>query len=364
MQKRKLYETSVYKHPKEFPPDVADLFHSNLVIGFENSPAWLGNLIDTVYPNDPGVSIFVLRKNGSAVASLPLRITKTRFGEKVDSLSNYYTALYAPITLKHTDAADMTALIKAVRISHPHLTRIRLSPMDPAAPGFGLLWEAFRVNGWVPTKFFCFGNWFLPVAQPWRDYLANRDGAVRNTIRRMGKKFTGEGGTIELTQDDTQLARSLAAYQQVYAASWKPPEAYDRFIPGLIRTCSANGWLRLGIAWLHGKPIAAQLWIVCAGKANIFKLAYDQEFKAFAPGTLLTAALMEQVLQYDQVAEVDYLMGDDAYKQQWMHQRRERWGLTAYNPKSLAGVLDLGKETIARTIKAMMKPFFKPRPSV
>jgi hypothetical protein len=51
---------------------------------------------------------------------------------------------------------------------------------------------------------------------------------------------------------------------------------------------------------------------VRAGRAEIFKVAYDEAHKALSPGTLVTALVMEHVLEVDRVREVDYLTGDDA----------------------------------------------------
>ena len=68
---------------------------------------------------------------------------------------------------------------------------------------------------------------------------------------------------------------------------------------------------------------------------------------------VLTSALMQHAIEKDTVKEVDYLIGDDPYKQSWMNQRRERWGLIAYNPRSIAGLVGSGREFIARYIKSM-----------
>jgi CelD/BcsL family acetyltransferase involved in cellulose biosynthesis len=55
-------------------------------------------------------------------------------------------------------------------------------------------------------------------------------------------------------------------------------------------------------------------------------MAYDEAFAEYAPGTLLTSHLMEYVIDQDHVTEVDYLIGDDAYKKDWMSCRRGALG--------------------------------------
>jgi hypothetical protein len=225
--------------------------------------------------------------------------------------------------------------------------------MDPSAPSYRLMLEGMRMAGWQPFQFFAFGNWYLPVRASWTAYLAQRDGILRSTIKRMSKKFGAGGGMLEIVTDGADMARAIDAYQTVYATSWKKPEPYPEFMPGLARTCAGLGYLRLGLAWLNGRPIAAQLWIVSHGRAEIYKVAYDEGFKAYAPGTLLTALLMEHVIEIDRVSEVDYLIGDDPYKKSWMSHRRERWGVIAYNPRSLGGLAGWGRESLGRLVKSI-----------
>ena len=90
---------------------------------------------------------------------------------------------------------------------------------------------------------------------------------------------------------------------------------------------------------MDGRPVAAQVWIVSNGVASIYKLAYDQRYSNLSIGSILTARLMEHVIDVDRVGEVDFLTGDDAYKQDWMSGRRERRGIIAFNPRTLQGTL-------------------------
>ena len=150
------------------------------------------------------------------------------------------------------------------------------------------------------------------------------------------------------------IERDIDSYQEVYEASWKTHEPYADFVPSLIRRLADIGMLRLGIARLQGKPIAAQLWIVGEGKASIYKVAYHEEFSAYSPGTVLTSYLMQYVVEQDQVNEVDFLIGDDEYKRIWMSDRRERWGVVAYNPRTFIGLALLAKEILGRLFKSPM----------
>lgn len=340
-------------HPDELPPDVKLLFAEAEKASVEFGISWYTNLVNAVYAGDDGVRFFILRRADEPIAVLPVRVVKNGSSARVESLSNYYSAIYAPVLAPNIQAIDLVPLISAIRNAHTSVSSIRFAPMDPESEGYQLLFKALKLVAMKPFEFFCFGNWFLTVDTNWSHYWGGRNGSLRNTIKRTGKRFFANGGTLEVVSGCGELERGLNAYEKVYAASWKGAEPFVDFIPGLVRTCAANGWLRLGVAWLKDEPIAAQIWIVADGKASIFKLAYHEAYKAYAPGTLLTAMLMQQAIEKDLVTEVDYLIGDDFYKKSWMSGRRERWGLIAYNLKSIAGIVGLCLEMAGRSFKAL-----------
>ena len=47
----------------------------------------------------------------------------------------------------------------------------------------------------------------------------------------------------------------------------------------------------------------------------------------YSPGTILTQYLMRYVIDTDKVAEIDFLTGNEHYKQDWMTVRREHLGI-------------------------------------
>jgi CelD/BcsL family acetyltransferase involved in cellulose biosynthesis len=185
---------------------------------------------------------------------------------------------------------------------------------------------------------------------------------LKNTLNRKRRKLEKTGrAKIEIVTGGQQLDTAIDAYMKVYLSSWKQPEPYPQFVPGLIRACAAMGALRLGIIYVDSEPAAAQLWIVHHGNALIYKLAYDERFADLSVGTILSATLFQHALDVDKVTEVDYLSGDDAYKKDWMSERRERWGILALNPRTPRGVLAIARHVGGRAIKraavSLARPF-------
>ena len=338
---------------RDLSPAAVTLFDDRARQGVESSVAWFDNLQQTVFTNDTGVRYYVAEIDGSPSAIMPVRLIRRGLIRQIESLANYYTSLYSPILAPGGTALDLVPLLEAADRDHGRAHVMRFSPMDPHSPDYEALLVALRRTRWIPFRFFCFGNWYLKVENSWSEYLRDREGALRSTIKRMNRKFAAEGGTLEIVTDPESAEPAIQAFNDVYALSWKSPEPYPEFIPGLIRGLAKKGQLRLGIARLAGRPIAAQLWFVSHGKASIFKLAFDPACAAFSPGTLLTAHLMEHVIDHANVKEIDFLIGDDEYKKLWMSHRRERWGIVAYNPRTVIGLALLIREAAGRALRWM-----------
>lgn len=344
-----------FSHPDALPADARQFMARTETRNIEFGVDWYRNLVETVYSEHDAIRLYVLRQDGKVGAVLPLRAERARAGWRIHSLSNFYTTLYEPALAPGLRGADLLPLLAALRAEFPRIAALTLAPMAPESQAHQALLEALRLDRFAAFEFFAFGNWYQPVRSDWPAYLAAREGSLRSTIKRMDKKFAAAGGVLEVVTQPEDMAGAIAAYEQVYAASWKKPEPFPRFMPGLLQTCAEKGMLRLGLARLDGRAVAAQVWIVGHGRAAIYKLAYDEQFKAYAPGTLITAMLMRHVIETDRVAEIDYLMGDDPYKKSWMGERRERWGIVAYNLRTASGLAGLARELLGRATRSLRR---------
>ena len=361
-------DEAVCEHPKQLPaegapgltvsvydtvqalPQAAQALLSQTACRFgpEASADWLELQLRHIFRPPARGRLFVLWRGDHALAVLPMGVSSAA-ARTVVSLGNFYTAINPPALAGGVQAEALAVLIRALRQVWPRASRLDFGPMDPHSPEFDLLRRALRHAGLVPFPYFRFAHWTLPSAGlDYARYFASRDGATRHTVQRRGRRFERQGGRLAIITHGEALEAGLTAYEQVYARSWKPAEPYPAFIRDLVRRCAAHGWLRLGVAWLGDTPVAAQIWIVAHGRAAIFKLAHDEQHKALSAGSLLTSALMRQVLDVDRVHEVDYLIGDDAYKRRWMTQRDERWGLVAYDPRTIRGAAGLLWQTLSR----------------
>ncbi|MDR0578904.1 MAG: GNAT family N-acetyltransferase [Candidatus Accumulibacter sp.] len=317
----------------------------------EARPEWFELLRRSVFAGDPGVRYHYLADGGRVTALLPVRLAGG-IVRKVEALSNYYTSLYAPLLADEADAAALRRLLERAAAERGGVHVMRFAPMDRDARIFRELQDQLRAIGWKPFRFFCFGNWYLKVERDWEHYLGQRSANQRGQIKRKTRRFSEAGGLMEVIAEARRAGEALAAFQEVYSASWKTPEPHPEFIPALVRHLAARGALRMGVARLNGQAVAAQLWFVTGKKACIYKVAYHEAFASHSLGYILTAHLLRHVIEQDRVAEVDFLIGDEEYKKTWMSDRRERWGIIAYNPRTLPGAALALREIAARGLRS------------
>jgi hypothetical protein len=344
------------------PATCARLMESSASLQFDQSLEWYATLAVHGLEGNQRVRIYVvLDAADEALALLPMRhsVASAWLAERpLQALATYYTSLYAPIVAPQADAAAVLgALAAALRADRGDWDLLDFAPLDEHAPLTLALEQQLQRVGLSVQRYFRFGNWYLPTQQcSFAEYFASRPSQLRNTVTRKGKKLRAQADVrIEVVSELAALEPHLAAYQQVYSASWKVPEPFVSFVPQMARALAQRGWLRLGLVYLGAVPIAAQLWFVKSGAAYIFKLAYDEQHQSLSAGSVLTATLMAHVMDVDQVQVVDYLTGDDGYKKDWMAERRERIGLRVYNSRSLRGALGAARSYAAPRLKRLLR---------
>ena len=229
------------------------------------------------------------------------------------------------------------------RILRKRLSRLEIAPVA----GPRALALAFRRAGWIVFLEHATISWQAETAgKDFAAYWAARPGKLRSTAQRKAK---AAGLEIELHRVFDPAAWS--AYEEVYAASWKPEEGAPAFLRAFAEQEGEAGRLRLGIARKDGRPLAAQLWTVDGGTAWIHKLAYREDSKSLSPGTVLSMAMFRAALDEDRVERIDYGTGDDAYKRDWMDERRILWRLEAFNPMSPAGLAGAARAGLSALVR-------------
>ena len=335
-----------FSSPDALPADAEDLFTASH--GLFASRSWWRTVLACGMPPGTQACFLLARIAGRPAALLPLRQDKAQ--GSFSGLTTPYTCVFAPPVAADVPPSDLTAIFAAFAgfCRAGATTRFDSLPEDWAAlPAFE---QGARTAGLSVVRFAHFGNWHESVGgMGWGDYLAARPGALRETIRRkLRRADRRRDAGFDVVTGPPDLEAGIDAFEHVYARSWKQAEPFPRFNAGLMRETAAAGLLRLGIWSIAGVAVAAQFWFVEAGRATVLKLAHDEAFQANSPGTVLTALMLRRFLDEEHITAIDFGRGDDAYKQGWARERRQRIGVVLVDPHRPAGLGFLARHALGR----------------
>ena len=295
---------------------------------------WLYDRIDwfrlTVTHIAPAARLAILRvRQREAAAWLFLVETGRRAAAP---LASWYTLRFAPILAGRDSATLLPALLDAAA---SRFDTIALHPL--ATPLSGAGWRGYSDRAST--------NWTIDLPLPdFKSYWAARPKQVRNTVARRSRSHPLE---IRIHRDvDADVWR---AYEDIYAASWKPAEGSLPFLRALAKQEAAAGTLRLGLGHdAAGRAVAAQFWLVENGVATIHKLAHREDAKAGSPGSLLSQAMFRSAIDEDRGRRIDFGLGNEPYKADWVDTPRSVWRTDLYRPTRLRGLVGIAQETAAR----------------
>ena len=314
----------IYNQWNQLPASADLLFAQAEQESLFNSRNWLENLTFNALAEDQALMLACVIENDQMLAIVPM-IQHAQ--GSVSSLSNHFTSQYSLIMAKvgHQDAVLKCLVDGFSRLPYQP---VRFDPYDSSDDYLCRLFQMMVNSGFNGHSYFRFHNWSHEVnGQSFEEYMAERPANLRNTITRKQRKLEREHNVDIRLYQDSNIDQAINDYQFVYQRSWKANEFYFDFTPNLVRQFSQCGWCRLAVLYIDEQPAAAQIWFVAHGKANIFRLVYDENWKQYSPGSVLTKYLMRHVIDNDKVLMIDFLTGNERYKQDWMSVKKERLGI-------------------------------------
>jgi hypothetical protein len=295
--------------------------------------------LTVAHARPPGAPLILRARQGDASAWLFLAVE----GAITRALSSWYTLHYGAILTAEAPITHKLTLALARALKRRRIATVELYPL---AAGDLLPW-AFRRAGWITRHQRAGVNWITNTeGLDFESWWAKRPSRLQHTAARKAKV-----GDLDITIHRDFDAAAWEHYEAIYRASWKPSEGSPAFLRALARQEGAAGTLRLGIAHRHGEPVAAQLWLVENGVATIHKLAYVESARALSPGTVLSMEMFRHVIDRDRPSLIDFGTGDDAYKADWMDERRPLFRVTAFNPFTAVGLAGVGRAVAAKLVR-------------
>jgi len=316
-----------YNNWSQLPEYVEVLFEHASQSSMFLSREWFETLYDTTANNDEPLMLACVMDDHCVYALLPL----IGAHNNKDSFSHRYSALFSLLLAEKNKIEVINCLVEGLNQLSIH--SLALSPIATDDKNLLSLKKALESHGFETHQKFFFYNWIHHTkGQSFNEYMAQRPSQLRNTIKRKKNKLEREHDYKITLFTGNQVQQGLVGYHFAYSASWKANEQCLALLDALAINLSKPNWTRLAVLTINGQAAAAQLWFVVQGKASIFRLAYDEQWKCYSPGSILTEYLMQYVIDVDKVDEIDFLTGNEPYKQDWMTERRERFRVAFIKP--------------------------------
>lgn len=193
------------------------------------------------------------------------------------------------------------------------------------------------------------------VALPadFEDYRAARSASFRRNLRRASTRLTAEGATVRIERGASAV-RSLGAFRQLHSAHWGDR---SHFLPSFERFATA---CRLAaevdeVAFhelIVGETIIAIfVTFEVARRVSLYQSARLTDDRWRDAATVLLAAVIADACTRG-LAEVDFLRGDEGYKNGFAPEQRELLRLRAAHGR--AGRVALVVDTAARKFRRLV----------
>ncbi len=317
-------EFVVYRQWEQLPDNANMLFAEVEKRSLFFSRTRLESLTQHALTEHQSILLLCVVEDETILAILPLLKSPQ---DGLRSLSNHFTTLFSVLVSEHDSRDDIMSCL-AQGLSKMDENAIQLEPIDANDDNLMSLYQRMEACGFTRQSYFRFYNWSHPVnGQSFGEYMNERPANIHNMIKRKHRKLEREHLYQIRLYDKENIDRALEDYQMVYQASWKANEFFTDFTPSIVKKFARLGWLRLAVLYNEENPVAAQIWFVVHGKASIYRLAYDERWKIYSPESILTHYLMRYVIDTDKVSEIDFLTGNERYKQDWMTVQKERMGI-------------------------------------
>lgn len=189
---------------------------------------------------------------------------------------------------------------------------------------------------------------FLKLGSEFEDVLADRSSNFRRQFRHASNRLE-KAGEVEVVVAEAGPDATLSfdeAFDELlrlHTDRWNTSGTFDeaafidfhhRFGQALLE----RDQLYLALLRLDGVAIAARYDFVFGDKIWCVQGGWDQDYKQFRPGTLMTGEVIKWGIERG-VREYDFLAGEHEYKRRWAGDERGLHAFVAANPRTLRGKL-------------------------
>lgn len=281
------------------------------------------------------VEIRTLWRQGRLAAVLPM----ARRASHLESTANYHTPVFGILAEDETATASM-----ARDLFRDAPARVTLSTLEPQGTTLQACQEAAEEAGFRVVLRPHLLSPHVDLSFGWNEYRRALHSHLLRNLRR-GRRQLEEIGPlkVEIVGGGELLDERLDEAFQVEASGWKGrtrsaiqsrPHTQS-FYRHMAQWAATQGTLRLYLLRLANRVLTMCLTLQQHGTCYMLKGGYDEEFRRFSPGNLLTEALIEDCAGRG-IKRIEIYGEAETYKMNWATGTTQYVRLEAFAP-TLAG---------------------------
>jgi len=187
----------------------------------------------------------------------------------------------------------------------------------------------------------------ITLAGTFEDYWGLR-GEVRRDIAKRRRRLERDGirCAFEVEQDGSHARRWLAEYGRLEEGGWKgragtavsADNVQGRFYAEMLERFGREArYFRLTF---DGRPVAAQFGVWRAGAIVLLKMAYDEAYRPFAPGFLLTQDILRHLFAEGRTRVVEeYGRLREGWTAKWSEEFRPIYHVEMFRSRAVAAAV-------------------------
>lgn len=319
----------------QVPQRYRDQLSYNKTLQFFGSLEWFECLWETIKEDGYQLRLYLYAPTDPSVVPCGLAFYTSSKPREMAAVANYYTIEFLPIAPAHEDLRiQLAELFGHIFSESPSWRSVSMPLLDPEGALYPSLVHSLKSRRYVPHIYSATKRYYQDLSgMSFPEYIFNRSSKLKNTLTRKMKKLSKDHTWhVRIVFDGSKSV--LDDFKQVYDRSWKEPEAYPDFIDRLVALGDGMRAVVVGVLYVADRPVASQLWLRSGASFTIYKLAYDEAFKSYSVGSVLTQSLFYEVMTSGTVSTVDFGVGNESYKGEWLSQTAD---LVSVDVRSLYG---------------------------
>ncbi len=307
---------------------------------------WVSSRFETQLEEDEGWFVLFAYKKESLIGVLPveLKLKKSLGISRHIMITPASAASVLPDT--GSEAEVITLFLKYIKSLKYSSRGLHLRQLPGSSP-----WVDHTSSGPRNTIFVeelhGYGS-YIKVAGSYDDYLDSLSTRFKRNIRRLRRKVEKLGEVkFDIIQGKDIKPQLLQDFIEIEASGWKKrqgtsmkqqPELVN-FYNKLSERLARHNTMRWYILHSDDKTLAMQLDIKVGRSLIITKIAYDENYYNYSPGTLLFDRMVEDAFKSGEIDEINCLT-DHPWNRNWNMDRRPLYNISVY-PRKLESLFSI-----------------------